>query len=386
MEPNAAAEEAPASNVDSASAGDASALIDANSYRMIAEINRRRSTIKLAPIAGGILGLVTLMSFAYDLQLIGLFAVILTVATTVRAAKYDKRQRTTFLHYELGAGFSQFAEKQRICQILLGSEKVWRVHAQPSAMDPKENVETGTRWSRKEVVIGRGLPSCIDTNVDIWRIDAGSLKLYFFPDYLFVLQNGKYTAVPYESLTPQVSASPFIEHSSPPGDARIVGHTWKYIRLDGGPDPRFKRNRKLPIAMYGLLTLSSSSGLNIWLQCSNQECASEAAEQIEHPKPPRPEQPKSQKYDRPKPQRPEAERKWEPPRPAKATDKSDYEMLQVSTNATDGEITAAYIRLAQMYHPDKVEGLAPEYKVIGIARMKEINDAYARLKSRQGGK
>jgi len=350
---------------------------------MIAEINRRRSTTRVALIAGGTLGFVSLLLFGHDLQLIGLLALVLTVVTTVRAARYDRKQRTTFLHYDLGDGLPGFAEKQRICQVLLGSEKVWRVHTQRSTVDSEGNPATVARWSRKEVLIGRGLPSCIETNLEIWRIDAGSMKLYFFPDQLLVFQNGKYTAVPYESLTPQVLASPFIEHSSLPRDAHIVGYTWKYVRIDGGPDQRYSGNRQLPIVMYGLLMLTSSTGLNIWLQCSNEESAKEAADQIEHPRPPRPEQPRPPRPEQPRPQRPEAQRGWESPRPVRVSDQADYDMLQVSSAATDEEITAAYIRLAQMYHPDKVEGLAPEYKTIGIARMKDINEAYARLTARR---
>ena len=61
--------------------------------------------------------------------------------------------------------------------------------------------------------------------------------------------------------------------------------------------------------------------------------------------------------------------------------KSDYEILEVSPNASHQQIDAAYRRLTQMYHPDKVESLAPEYKAIAVAKMKEINAAYARLKS-----
>ena len=37
---------------------------------------------------------------------------------------------------------------------------------------------------------------------------------------------------------------------------------------------------------------------------------------------------------------------------------------------------------AQMYHPDKVAGLAPEFQGIPDRRMKEINAAYEVLKGR----
>ena len=358
-------QESPVPNAASVPIGDVSPFIDVTSHRLIAELNRRKSTIRVAPILGGMLGFLAFVLVSHDFQLIGLIAVMLTVVTASRAAQYDKKQRTTFLHYDLGDGLARFAEKQRICQLLLRSDKVWRV--QQPALDQKTQAGADSPWSRKEVAIGKRPPPCIETNVETWGIDAGSMKLYFLPDYLFVLRNGRYDAISYESLTAHVSVSPFIERSSLPTDASIAGYTWKHVRSDGEPDRRFYNNRQLPITMYGLLILDSAGGLNIWLQCSNQDAAKEAAEQVEDPKP----------------QTPETQRNWEPPSAAHATAKADYDMLQVAINATDEEIMAAYLRLAQMYHPDKVEGLAPEYKVIAITRMKELNDAYARLKSRQ---
>jgi DnaJ-class molecular chaperone len=49
----------------------------------------------------------------------------------------------------------------------------------------------------------------------------------------------------------------------------------------------------------------------------------------------------------------------------------------VNDTATESEISAAYRRLAQMYHPDKVVGLAPEFQVLADTR--EINAAYGIL-------
>jgi DnaJ-class molecular chaperone len=61
-----------------------------------------------------------------------------------------------------------------------------------------------------------------------------------------------------------------------------------------------------------------------------------------------------------------------------------YVVLNVPRNATQDEITAAYKKLAQMYHPDKVAGLAPEYYAIAEQKMKDINAAYAQIGNRSG--
>lgn len=57
-----------------------------------------------------------------------------------------------------------------------------------------------------------------------------------------------------------------------------------------------------------------------------------------------------------------------------------YETLNIPPGATQEQIRSAYKKLAHMYHPDKVEGLAPEYRQIADQKMKAINAAYEQLK------
>jgi DnaJ-domain-containing protein 1 len=67
--------------------------------------------------------------------------------------------------------------------------------------------------------------------------------------------------------------------------------------------------------------------------------------------------------------------------PAEPRSDSPYSILNVSPSATMDEITAAYRKMAQMYHPDKVAGLAPEFQEIADKRMKAINAAYKQLRN-----
>lgn len=48
-------------------------------------------------------------------------------------------------------------------------------------------------------------------------------------------------------------------------------------------------------------------------------------------------------------------------------------------DAPKEEILAAYRKMARLYHPDRVEGLGPEFKELAERRMKEINAAYREL-------
>lgn len=66
--------------------------------------------------------------------------------------------------------------------------------------------------------------------------------------------------------------------------------------------------------------------------------------------------------------------------PTQPNVRSAHEVLGVVSNASEDEIVAAYRKLAQMYHPDRVSGLGPEFSELAERRMKEINAAYAQLR------
>jgi DnaJ-domain-containing protein 1 len=65
-------------------------------------------------------------------------------------------------------------------------------------------------------------------------------------------------------------------------------------------------------------------------------------------------------------------------------EKDPYKILDIATNASWDEISVAYKKMAQMYHPDKVAGLAPEYQEIAEKRMKILNAAYEQLRRKHG--
>ena len=56
-----------------------------------------------------------------------------------------------------------------------------------------------------------------------------------------------------------------------------------------------------------------------------------------------------------------------------------YRVLGIGRNATAEEIKHAYRELASRYHPDKLEHLGDEFKVLAEARFKEIQKAYQEL-------
>jgi len=56
-----------------------------------------------------------------------------------------------------------------------------------------------------------------------------------------------------------------------------------------------------------------------------------------------------------------------------------YTILGVNRGASTGEIKNAYRKLANKYHPDKVDHLGEEFKELAEKKFKDIQEAYQKL-------
>ena len=63
---------------------------------------------------------------------------------------------------------------------------------------------------------------------------------------------------------------------------------------------------------------------------------------------------------------------------------SAYKVLEISSDATDEEVKAAYRKMAVKYHPDKVEHLGPEIRKSAEEKFQQMQAAYDEIKKRRG--
>jgi len=58
-----------------------------------------------------------------------------------------------------------------------------------------------------------------------------------------------------------------------PRDGVQIDTTWQYVNVKGGPDRRFKNNRRLPVMLYDRVTITSGQGLSWDMHLSRHDVA-----------------------------------------------------------------------------------------------------------------
>ncbi len=149
--------------------------------------------------------------------------------------------------------FSQAGQAQRAWHVV-ASGAVSTTHQH------KVNAGASALVSRVPLTRGIGGPPNLATNIAIPSLSTPGRSVYFLPDRILVQDGKHYADVAYRDSRAEAAPQRFIEEGAVPSDSELVGHTWRYVNVKGGPDRRFKDNRQIPILRYGRLTLTGKAG------------------------------------------------------------------------------------------------------------------------------
>jgi hypothetical protein len=254
--------------------GDVSAMVDATSKDLLDEIRRRHRRIRwhlwfaMACTAGFCIAL-TKGSTALAV----FSAVLFAVGTPLLWWMVHQRKRVVRL-YQLDPAYAE--RYRRILdafEMLRRSQRIWNIQTHAEVLDPKYHAGASELMRRASVVAGSALPPYFKSNVVPPRLPAGRQTLYFFPDCIFVFDGWDVGVIGYGQLDVRACETRFIEDERPPGDSTIVGQRWRYVNKNGTPDRRFSNNRRLPVMLYGELSLRSQTGLNELFHVSRPDSA-----------------------------------------------------------------------------------------------------------------
>jgi hypothetical protein len=256
--------------------GDLADMVDSSSATLLAELNEKQKKLPLWPWVSAAFAIFVLWSLnsatAAPANRDAVLVTALLIAGAVgtfAAHRYDTLRRSTVLLYDLDDDAGKRYQAVHDAFDVLGTcGGRWHVDAQGKAGDPKYHAGANTLVRRTGISLRTNTPGIVKTNIAVPAIPAGRNTMYFFPDRLLIFGSSGVGAVPYDALKIEIASTRYIESGSVPGDAKVVGHTWKYVNKNGGPDKRFKNNRQLPIALYEELRFSSASGVNEIVQVS----------------------------------------------------------------------------------------------------------------------
>lgn len=179
----------------------------------------------------------------------------------------DGIRRTVAVFYEVDgplqaryqALVDAFAE---VCR----AEKAWHVVAQGDVRTTyQQKVNGGATSIVRRDPLRRGLGGSphLSSNIAVPALRSAERSVYLLPDRVLVQDRNTYAEVSYENLDISSSNERFIEDGFVPSDASVVGRTWRYVNVKGGPDQRYRDNRQLPVLQYGKLTFQTGTGMKI---------------------------------------------------------------------------------------------------------------------------
>jgi hypothetical protein len=367
--------------------------------RTLAQINnrpRKVSRLPLLAVGGGTLVLAILSALLYVSELLPPFAILAVLGGGVLLVLLlygtQKAKMTIRLSYKAKLDeevASRFSSVREALEGLASSGRVWRLG--DSAKLPKAD-EVAPSPEREPARVGLFSTPGIKADVPVWGIEAGGESIFFFPEGALIYIDDRYDPLPYKSLKVAFSSGRFFEEEDLPDDATVVERTWRFSRADGSPDPRYKKdNVEIPVVLYGLLELSTPSLPKVRLEVSDRLAAAQFArtfgaevsvDELEGENTGRGEEHRRSEKDSGRSSSKEGgeERRSAETLEREARLATARRALGVSKGAGVEEINAAYRKLAQTHHPDKVANLEPEVREYSEQRMKEINAAYSEFK------
>lgn len=197
----------------------------------------------------------------------------------------DRVRRTVVAFYDVHG-----AEEERRFQRLVDSleqagraQRAWHVVASgavSTTYQHKVNAGASSLINRLPLTRSLGGPAHLSSNIAVPSLATARRSVYLLPDRVLVRDGHHYADVAYRDLRSVATLQRFIEDGAVPSDSQVLGHTWQYVNVKGGPDRRFKNNRQLPILQYGRLTLSGEGGYSAIFDFSNPGASSALAEAL----------------------------------------------------------------------------------------------------------
>jgi hypothetical protein len=226
----------------------------ANKEHILRHFERRTHPAQVIAILVGLVGLV---AFTQSVPL-GAFLLVCAVGAFAFAAIARSRQ---VLVYNLeDAALERFEAFVTAFDAYFQADRTWLYETSTPNFDWKRNAGASSFIKRSRAAATSSEDTRLHTNISVPRLTSGRVKLYFLPDVVVADSGGTLAAIDYVNLDMDFGNSTFIEEEGVASDARVIRHTWRFVRKDGGPDRRFNNNRQIPVCQYQQTVFLTAGG------------------------------------------------------------------------------------------------------------------------------
>ncbi len=133
------------------------------------------------------------------------------------------------------------------------SKKQWYVSSRVQNNNIKASLGGASSLiDNKEIIVSYCTPPDIKLNIRTVGIPLNKKKIYFLPDRLILVVNGKdKQSIDYSNLSIQIRESRFIwAKGRKPSDSVMIDVTYAHMNTKGGPDRRYSYNPAIPVLSF----------------------------------------------------------------------------------------------------------------------------------------
>lgn len=266
-------EPSPGDQAHQVETGNITEMVPSSGTNIVDQINEKMSLPRLWP---WVLGLGLLLALVANGQpgaeRFVLPILFLTAVSTAVCWWWDQTRKAVVAMYDLSeevaASFEQFVNAFEKAGL---ASRVWNVETSKRTNDWKRNAGAGQLIGRKLAIFTHAVPPVLKTNISIPCIKGGKQHVHFFPDHVLIAEGRRVGAISYDLFEVLWNTTIFIENEGVPPDSQVVGHTWRFVNKNGGPDRRFNNNKQIPEVRYQQMGLRGSGGFQKILHLSRVE-------------------------------------------------------------------------------------------------------------------
>jgi hypothetical protein len=150
---------------------------------------------------------------------------------------------------------------------------IWDIRSHQAADNFRERTNIDLRINRERVRFSLSDCALIEWEQPVPHLaNAKGGELFLYPGFiLYRAAREAFSVIDYHDVHATTAIARFQEEQAVPTDSQIAGQAWAKANKNGSPDRRFANNYQIPIALYGVLTLKSETGLWEEFHCSNPD-------------------------------------------------------------------------------------------------------------------